>query len=78
MFRRLAPSHVKVIDGNIGTVNNLKRILEEMNALNEGNGDITYYDSGSRVEDTAELDKYNRLFERLDNINETSIPEVFE
>lgn len=70
MFRTLFPSHVNIIDGNIGTAKNLKRILKEMNSLNEGNGNITLYNSGCKIEDKAELDKYNRLFKRLDTINE--------
>lgn len=70
MFRKSFPSHVNIIDGNIGTAKNLKRILEEMNILNEGNGSITFYNSGIKVENKTELDKYNRLFKRLDIINE--------
>lgn len=70
MFRKLLPSYVKVIDGNIGTANNLKRILKEMNSLNEGNGSITFYNSGFKIENEVELDKYNRLFKRLDTIKE--------
>ena len=70
MFQKLIPSHIQVIDGNIGTANNLKRILEERNCLNEGSGDIVYYNSGFKVEDTTELDKYNLLFQRLSTINE--------
>jgi len=70
MFRKLLPQHVSIIDGNNGTIKNLKRILEEMNSLNEGNGCITFYNSGSKIEDKSELDKYNRLFKRLDIINE--------
>lgn len=75
MVRKLVPSNVSIIDGNIGTAKNLKRILKEMNLLNEGHGNITFYNSGIRVEDKAVLDKYNRLFERLDNINEYNISE---
>ena len=40
-----------------------------MNLLNEGNGSITFYNSGIIVEDKAGLDRYNRLFKRLDSIN---------
>jgi len=69
MFRKLLPSHINIIDGNIGTVNNLKRTLEEMNSLNEGNGNIIFYNSGFKVEDKAKLDEYSKLFKRLDDIN---------
>jgi glutamate racemase len=69
MFRKLLPQYVSIIDGNNGTIKNLKRILEEKNSLNEGNGCITFYNSGFKIEDKSELDKYNRLFRRLDIIN---------
>lgn len=58
MFRKLFPLNVNIIDGNIGTAKNLKRILDEMNSLNEGNGSFTFYNSGIKVEDKVELDKY--------------------
>ncbi|MTK13105.1 MAG: glutamate racemase [Clostridiaceae bacterium] len=69
MFRKLLPSHTNIIDGNIGTVKNLKRILEETNSLNEGSGNIIFYNSGYKVEDKAKLDKYSKLFKRLDDID---------
>jgi glutamate racemase len=68
MFRKLLISSTNIIDGNIGTVKNLKRILGKMKALNEGNGNVTFYNSGVKVEDKATLDKYNRLFKRLDDM----------
>ncbi|MDS0527676.1 glutamate racemase [Clostridium sp. SHJSY1] len=68
MFRKLFSSNVNIIDGNYGTAKNLKRILREKNLLNEGSGNITFYNTGLKVEDKAELDKYNRLFKRLDII----------
>lgn len=70
MYQKLAPSHVKVIDGNEGTANNLKRTLEKMNQLNEGSGVISFYNSGIKVEDANELEKYNKLFHRLDTIDQ--------
>jgi glutamate racemase len=70
MFRKLLPQHVTIIDGSIGTVKNLKRILTEMNSLNEGSGNIVFYNSGLKVEDKAKLGKYMGLFEKLDSINE--------
>lgn len=70
MFRKLLPQYVSIIDGNIGTVKNLKRILTEMNSLNEGSGNIVFYNSGLKIEDKAKLSKYMGLFEKLDSINE--------
>lgn len=69
IFRKMLPHDMDIIDGNIGTVNNLRRILGEKNALNEGNGNITFYNSDVKVEDKEKLDRYSELFERLDKIN---------
>ncbi|CUH97507.1 Glutamate racemase 2 [Propionispora sp. 2/2-37] len=69
MFRKLLPPGTSIIDGNRGTVNNLKRTLGERNALNEGRGNIMFYHSGCRVTDTAKLAQYRRLFKRLEAIN---------
>jgi glutamate racemase len=71
MFKKLAGKQVNIIDGNNGTAKNLKRILKEKNALNEGSGNISFYNSGSKVEDKDELARYGKLFKRLDNINES-------
>lgn len=69
MFEKLFPSNINIIDGNIGTVKNLERTLKEMNSLNEGNGSITFFNSGFKIEDKTKLDKYNELFKILDSIN---------
>ncbi|WP_461614908.1 glutamate racemase [Clostridium sp. Marseille-QA1073] len=69
MFKKLLPSNTNIIDGNIGTVKNLKRTLKEMNSLNEGNGNITFFNSGFKIEDKTKLDKYSELFKILDDIN---------
>lgn len=68
VFRRLLPSNISIIDGNNGTVKNLKRTLEAMNSVNEGSGKITFYNSGDKIEDDIKLEKYNGLFKRLDEI----------
>lgn len=70
MFQKLFSSQVNIIDGNIGTAKNLKRTLKRMNLLNDSSGSITFYNSGVIVQDDDKLDKYNRLFKRLDDINE--------
>lgn len=70
IFRKILSSDTDIIDGNIGTARNLKRILGEMNSLNEGSGNITFYNSGLKVEDKVKLDKYKELFKELDTINE--------
>ncbi|KAF5033679.1 Glutamate racemase 2 [anaerobic digester metagenome] len=66
MIQKLLPEDVDIIDGNMGTVNNLRRILEEMNLLNEGNGNIDFYNSGVRVEEQEKLRQYKDLLKKLD------------
>jgi glutamate racemase len=68
-FRRLLPQNIDILDGNIGTVKNLKHILENSGAINEGKGNIQFYNSGHKVEGTAELCRYDELFKRMDSIN---------
>ncbi|MFB5676082.1 glutamate racemase [Paenibacillus terreus] len=70
IFRKLFSSDVHIIDGNQGTAKNLKQVLEEMNSLNEGNGRISFYCSEVKVEDKAKLKEFDKLFKRLDAINE--------
>lgn len=72
IFRKITPPNTNIIDGNIGTVENLKRTLEEMNSSNEGYGNIIFYNSGLRVNEKAILDNYSKLFKRLDDINNFS------
>ncbi|WP_313756177.1 glutamate racemase [Tissierella sp.] len=69
VFRKILPADTNIIDGNLGTVKHLKGLLRNMNALNEGNGNITFYNSGLKVEDKDKLNNYNELFEILDYIN---------
>jgi glutamate racemase len=67
MIKKLFPPDVSIVDGNDGTVRNLKRTLEKSNALHEGSGKITFYNSGIKAED-KELDKFEKLFKRLEVI----------
>jgi len=67
-LRKLLPSNIDIIDGNIGTVRNLKRILEENKILCEGNGKMVFYNSGKKAEAGQEMDIYNKLFNRLKEI----------
>lgn len=53
------------MDGSVGTVKNLKRVLEASNQINEGTGQVTFYTSSVKVEDGALLSKYHQLLEML-------------
>lgn len=65
-IRNVFPDGTDVISGSIGTARNLKRILEAKGQLNDGTGQITFYQSGCQVEEKAVLRKYQDLFKRLD------------
>ena len=71
VFRQLFSENIEIIDGSVGTVKHLKRILEERHCSKDGNGEIVFYHSGRRVEDKECLDKYSRLLKRLNDIDES-------
>ncbi len=64
-LRKLFPDDVVLMDGSVGTVKNLKRVLEASNQINEGTGQVTFYTSSVKVEDGALLSKYHQLLEML-------------
>ena len=61
-YRKILPTDINMIDGNIGTVKNLKWTLEKKKSLNEGNGNIIFYNSGVKVEDKTKLNNYSKLY----------------
>lgn len=72
ILRELLPPHILLYDGNTGTVKNLYRILSERGNLNGGTGDIVYCHSSKMLGDgdEKELEKYRRLFLRLDSMEQ--------
>lgn len=68
MLRKLFPADTDIIDGGLGTAQNLKRILTEKQLLNGGSGEIEYYSSGVKIEDPVKLSQYQGLLTRLDEI----------
>lgn len=65
-FRQLFSDKVDIISGSNGTARHLQRILEARDQLNEGTGEILFYQSGHRVEDAETLDNYKKLLHMLD------------
>lgn len=73
-FKKIFPKDVDYISGSMGTVKNLKRILESKNLIGGGGtGNITFYKSGSKVEDEVLLSNYKKLFGILDSLYDDSI-----
>jgi glutamate racemase len=65
----ILPSHIDIIDGNRGTVSNLKKIMENRGEPGEGYGRVEFFCSGEPVTEAAELEKMNILFRILSDQN---------
>ncbi len=67
-FRKLFPENVRIIDGNEGTINQLKRVLESRRLLEENEGSVRYFTSGREVTDKEALNRIAALHVRLENM----------
>jgi glutamate racemase len=67
-FKKIVPRGIDIIDGNAGTVKNLKKIIEGIKDEENSKGTITYFKSG-RIVIGEELGMFEGLLERLDLIN---------
>ncbi len=67
IFRKVLPSQIAIIDGNLGTIKNLKATLEKNNLLNGGDSHITFYHSGKLVRDDKIIHKYNDILALLNS-----------
>ena len=65
-FRNIFGDGVTLLDGSGGTVNNLHRVLEEKNLLEQNTGDIRYYTSGREAKELRP--KYDLLLNRLEKM----------
>ena len=68
-FRKIMPSQVQIIDGNRGTVNQLKRILESTDRLERSEGKVRYFTSGREVVASEQLARMDRLHARLEEMS---------
>ena len=66
MFQEILPPHIDIIDGNKGTVTNLKRILTEKNLLNpSGTSNIEYFISMEKIPNNEVSKLTENLFKIL-------------
>ena len=70
LLRKMIPRGVSIIDGNQGTVNHLKAVLEQLGAPGGGEGSIVYYASGEEVTDEMHLRQYDALLHSLDEVRQ--------
>jgi glutamate racemase len=61
-FKEILPPGVEIVDGNIGTINRLKSMLEGSGLnVGEGKGDIIFYSSGEKATDEKRYRRYLEL-----------------
>ena len=68
-LRKILPPHVKILDGNAGTVNEL---IRRTNLSGEGCASVKFFYSGRLVTDAAELDRLKKFLQRLDEMENIS------
>ncbi|WHH58916.1 glutamate racemase [Petroclostridium sp. X23] len=69
ILKKNIPEGIDVIDGNAGTVNHLRKRLQDIENVGMGNGQIEFYRSGCKIEYEADIVKYYNLFKILKNID---------
>lgn len=67
-LREILPSHVKILDGNAGTINELMRRVGGVRCQESGVREIKFFYSGRRVTDSAELARLGKFLRRLDEM----------
>ena len=67
-LREILPAHVKILDGNAGTVNELIRRVEGIREMGDGRRGIDFFYSGKPVTDAAELARLEKFLKRLDKM----------
>ena len=60
-FESILPQGVDIIDGNLGTINRLKTLLENRGSGYGGKGNIEFYCSGKKETDDSKYGRYLRL-----------------
>jgi len=68
VLKEIFPPEINIISGSIGTAKNLKTILEAKNQIDEGTGNIVYFQSGNKVEDEEILSRYEKLLTMLNEL----------
>jgi len=66
-IREIFPEGTVIVDGNRGTVQNLKNTLASLGRIHEGCGRVTYYRSGKRVLKDDAMKRYLQLLQRIES-----------
>jgi glutamate racemase len=65
-IREFFPKGTVIVDGNRGTICNLKNTLTSMGRIHEGSGQVTYYRSGKRVVDDFTMERYLQRMRQIE------------
>jgi len=65
-IREIFPGGTLIVDGNRGTVQNLKNTLTSMGKIHEGKGQVAYYRSGQRVTEDYTMERYLQLLRQIE------------
>ena len=66
-FRKILPAHVKILDGNAGTVNELIRRTNSQ-PYNDALGSVKFFYSRRLITDATELERLKKFLRRLDEM----------
>ncbi len=69
-FAKIFDNKIRMIDGSEGTINQLKRVLERSNQLEENEGMVCYFESGREVVSVEGLERIDSLHRRLDKMKQ--------
>lgn len=67
-YSKIFPAGTEFIEGSVGTVNHLKKILTEKKLLEDNGGSVEYYYSGRRITDGEDKQKIDNLLSRLEKM----------
>lgn len=73
IVKKIIPSHIDIIDGNAGTINHLKKFLDQNGGVLKDKSEIRWYSSGKPVEDLKKLAEFELLFLILDAAEKSDI-----
>lgn len=67
-YAKIFDGKIRMIDGSEGTINQLKRVLEQSGQLEENEGSVRYFESGREVVSQEGLERMAQLHRRLDEM----------
>ncbi len=73
IIKKIIPPHINIIDGNAGTINHLKKFLDQSGGGLIEKSEIRWYCSGEPVTDTKKLAEFELLFLILDTVEKSGI-----